>query len=197
VAASGSAAVLAIVAAIPVAVLVIRFPGRISNWLERSTYLGYALPGVVLALSLVFFGANYATFIYQTIILLLFAYIIRFLPQAVGSTRASLLQVSPRLEEAARNLGRTPLQTLTSITVPLVRPGLLTGLALVFLTAMKELPATLLLGPTGFRTMATRIWDFTAEAFFAQAALPALILVLVSAAAVWLILSQEEKSPRS
>jgi iron(III) transport system permease protein len=119
--------------------------------------------------------------------------VVRFLPQAIGSTRASLLQVSPRLEEASRNLGRTPLQTLTSITVPLMKPGLVTGLALVFLTAMKELPATLLLGPTGFSTMATNIWDTTEEAFFAQASVPALLLVMVSAVAVWLILSQEGK----
>jgi iron(III) transport system permease protein len=193
VAASGGAALLAIAAAVPVAVLAVRFPGRLSRWLERSTYLGYALPGIVLALALVFWGANFATFLYQTIFLLIFAYVVRFLPQAIGSTRASLLQVSPRLEEASRSLGRSPLQTLTAITVPLVRPGLLTGLALVFLTAMKELPTTLLLGPTGFNTMATRIWDFTTEAFFARASVPALGLVLVSAAAVWLILAQEEK----
>jgi iron(III) transport system permease protein len=97
------------------------------------------------------------------------------------------------LEEAARNLGRTPIQALSSITVPLIRPGLLTGLALVFLTAMKELPATLILGPTDFSTMATRIWNASTEAFFAQASVPALLLVLVSAVAVWLILSQEER----
>jgi iron(III) transport system permease protein len=192
--ASGSAGFLAVLAAIPVVVLAVRFPGRISRWLEKSTYLGYALPGVVIALSLVFFGANYALFLYQTLFLLIFAYIVRFLPQAVGSTRASLLQVSPRLEEAARSLGRTPCQALTSITVPLMRPGLVTGLALVFLTAMKELPATLLLGPTGFNTLATRIWGSTEEAFFTQASAPALLLVLVSAVAVWLILSQEEKN---
>ncbi len=193
VAASGMAAMVAIFAAIPVAVLALRFPGRTSRWLERSTYIGYALPGIVIALSLVFLGANFATFLYQTIFLLIFAYVVRFLPQAIGSTRSSLLQVSPRLEEASRNLGRTPIQTLTSVTVPLIRPGLLTGLALVFLTAMKELPATLLLGPTGFSTMATRIWGFTEEAFFARASVPALLLVMVSAVAVWLILSQEEK----
>jgi iron(III) transport system permease protein len=193
---SGSAGLVAMLAAIPITVLATRFPGRLSQWLERSVYLGYALPGIVIALSLVFFGANYALFLYQTIFMLIFAYVARFLPQAVGSTRASLLQVSPRLEEAARNLGRTPIQTLSAITVPLIRPGLLTGLALVFLTAMKELPATLILGPTGFNTLATRIWDTTTEAFFAQAAVPALLLVFVSALAVWIILHQEEKKTR-
>ncbi len=194
--ASGAAGVVAIFAAIPVTVLAIRFPGLVSRGLEKCVYIGYALPGIVIALSLVFFGANYALFLYQTIFLLIFAYVVRFLPQAIGSARASLLQVSPRLEEASRNLGRTPIQTLSSITVPLIRPGLVTGLALVFLTAMKELPATLLLGPTGFSTMATRIWDTTEEAFFAQASVPALLLVMVSAVAVWLILSQEEKRAR-
>lgn len=191
--ASGTAGLVAIVAAIPVTVLAVRFPGRASRWIERSTYLGYALPGIVIALSLVFFGANFALFLYQTLFLLIFAYVVRFLPQAVGSSRASLLQVSPRLEEAARNLGRSPMQTLSSVTVPLIKPGLLTGLALVFLTAMKELPATLILGPTGFNTLATRIWDASTEAFFARASVPALLLVLVSAIAVWLILSQEEQ----
>lgn len=194
--ASSSAALVAVLAAVPIALLAVRFPGRISVWLERSTYVGYALPGVVIALSLVFFGANYATFLYQTLAMLIFAYVVRFLPQAVGSTNASLLQVSPRLEEAARSLGRTPRQVLSSITMPLIRPGMLTGLALVFLTAMKELPATLLLAPTEYYTMATRIWDATREAFFARAAVPALLLVLVSAVAVWLILAQEDKRAR-
>jgi iron(III) transport system permease protein len=164
--------------------------------LERSAYVGYALPGIVIALSLVFFGANYAPFLYQTLAMLVFAYVVRFLPQAIGSARASLLQISPRLEEAARSLGRTPSQTLASVTVPLLKPGLLTGLALVFLTGMKELPATLLLGPTGFQTLATRIWSATEQVFFARAAAPALLLVLVSAVSIWIILAQEEKGLR-
>jgi iron(III) transport system permease protein len=191
--ASGLAALAALAAAVPMAILAVRFPSRLSRWLERSTYLGYALPGMVIALALVFFGANYATLLYQTLAMLVFAYVVRFLPEAVGSVRASLLQLSPRLEEAARSLGRTPTQALTSITVPLLKPGLLTGLALVFLTGMKELPVTLLLGPTGFNTLATRIWGATEQVFFARAAAPAALLVLVSAVSVWLILSQEEK----
>ncbi|MEW5960733.1 MAG: iron ABC transporter permease, partial [Chloroflexota bacterium] len=194
--ASGLAALLAVAAALPVAILAVRFPGHLSRWLARSTYLGYALPGIVIALALVFFGANYVPFLYQTLAMLVFAYVVRFLPEAVGSVRASLLQVSPRLEEAARSLGRTQGQALTSITVPLLKPGLLTGLALVFLTGMKELPATLILGPTGFSTLATRIWAATEQVFFARAAAPALLLVLVSAISVWLILSQEEKGLR-
>lgn len=195
--ASSLAALIAVAAALPVTILAIRYPSQMSQWLERVTYIGYGLPGVVIALSLVFFGANYATLLYQTLAMLIFAYIVRFLPQAVGSTRASMLQLSPRLEEAAQNLGRTPAQVLTSITIPLVKPGLMMGLALVFLTGMKELPATLMLGPTGYSTLATRIWGATEEAFFARASMPALLLVLVSAVAVWLILSKENRVSHS
>ncbi len=190
---SGLAAVVTAVAALPVAVLAVRYSSRISGLLERATYIGFALPGIVIALALVFFGANYATPIYQTLGLLIFAYVIVFLPQAVGSTRSSLLQVSPRVEEAARSLGRTPLQTLVTVTLPLVLPGILAGAALVFLTTMKELPATLLLSPIGFKTLATSIWSATSEAFFARAAVPALLLILISSVPMAFLVIRERR----
>ena len=174
------AALAAVVAALPVAVLTVRYPGKVSTLLERISYVGFALPGIAVALALVFFGANYATPLYQTLGLLVFAYVVLFLPTAMGSIRASLLQVSPRVEEAARGLGRKPFYVFATVTLPLVRPGVLAGAALVFLLTMKELPATLIMGPIGFETLATSIWSAASEAFFAQAAAPALILVLVS-----------------
>jgi iron(III) transport system permease protein len=128
----------------------------------------------------VFFGANYAFPVYQTIWLLMFAYVVLFFPVALGAVRSSLLQVNPRLEEAARGLGRTPLQVLVSVTGPMMRPGILAGAALVFLVAMKELPATLILGPLGFKSLATSVWSASSEAFFAQAAVPALMLIVIS-----------------
>jgi iron(III) transport system permease protein len=185
-------AFVATLAAVPVAVLAVRFPSRLSALLERLTYLGYALPGIVVALALVFFGARYAPVLYQTTTMLVFGYTVLFIPQAVGTLRATLLQINPHLEEAARSLGRGPASTLREVTLPLLKPGLVTGAALVFLTTMKELPATLLLGPTGFNTLATRIWSWTVEAFFAQAAPYALMLVLVSSLSVAILLSQEE-----
>jgi iron(III) transport system permease protein len=191
--ASGLAALIGMVAAVPVAFLAVRYRNRFTGFIEKATYTGYALPGLVVALSLVFFGANYALFLYQTLAMLVFAYVVRFLPQVVGTTRTSLLQISPHIEEAARSLGRSPLETLRTITVPLLKSGLLTGGALVFLTAMKELPVTLILGPTGFGTLATGIWSATEQAFFAQAAVPSLLLLVVSALSVMLILAQEEK----
>lgn len=191
--ASGLAALVGVVVAIPVAVLAVRYHSKYTRLIEKAAYTGYALPGIVIALSLVFFGANYAIFFYQTLAMLVFAYVVRFLPQAIGTTRSSLLHISPHIEEAARSLGRSPLNTLRTVTIPLLKSGLLTGAALVFLTAMKELPTTLILGPTGFGTLATRIWSATEEAFFAQASAPSLLLLLVSALSIMIILSQEEK----
>ena len=191
--ASGLAAVVAVLAALPIATLSVRYPGPLSSLLERITYVGFALPGIAVALGLVFFGANYARLLYQNLSLLVLAYVILFLPAAVGSIRTSVLQVNPRVEEAARSLGRTPAQVFTSITFPLVRPGLLSGAALVFLLTMKELPATLILRPTGFPTLATSIWSAASEAFFAQAAAPALLLVLASSVPLAFLMLRERR----
>ena len=178
---SGLAAVVSIAAALPIAIMSVRYAGRVSGLLERVTYIGFALPGIVIALALVFFGAQYATPLYQTLVMLVFAYVVLFLPAALGAVRASLLQVSPRVEEAARSLGKRPHQVLASVTLPMVLPGILAGGSLVFLITMKELPATLILGPIGFNTLATSIWSSAEAAFFAQTAVPALLLVAASA----------------
>lgn len=190
---SAVSAVVVVMIAIPIAVLAVRFPSRFSAALERLSYLGYALPGIVVALALVFFGARYLPWLYQSHAMLVFAYGLLFLPQAVGNLRATLLQVDPHLEEAARSLGRSPGRTLFEVTLPLIRSGLVTSAMLVFLTTMKELPATLLLRPTEFDTLATRVWSWTEEAFFAQAAPFALLLVLVSAVSVAILLGQERR----
>lgn len=177
---SASAAGAILLAALPISILSVRRPGRAARILESISFLGFALPGVVIALALVFFGANYTPFLYQTLPMLVFAYLVLFLPQAMGAAQASLLQVHPNLEEAGRSLGRNPLRVFLSVTLPIVRPGLLAGASLVFLTAMKELPATLILSPAGFRTLATGVWGAVTGAYFAQAAAPALLLIVVS-----------------
>ena len=191
---SGLAALIAAACSIPVAVFVVRYPSLLSKAVERLSFTGYALPGVVVALSLVFFGANYARAAYQTIWLLLLAYLVLFFPAALGAARSSLLQVSPRLEEAARGLGRGSLQATATVTVPLMRPGLLAGASLVFLLTMKELPATLVLGPLGFKTLATAIWSASSEAFFAQAAVPALMLVLMSSVPMGFLMLRDRRT---
>ncbi len=187
------ASVAAVVAALPIAALSVRYPGLLSFLIERITYVGFALPGIAVALGLVFFGANFARFLYQNISLLILAYVILFLPAAVGSARTSFLQVNPSVEEAARSLGRPLFSVFTSVTLPLVRPGILAGAALVFLLTMKELPATLILRPIGFSTLATSIWGAASEAFFAQAAAPALLLILASSAPLAFLMLRERR----
>ncbi|PKB66152.1 MAG: iron ABC transporter permease [SAR202 cluster bacterium Io17-Chloro-G4] len=190
---SGLAAGATVAVALPVAVMSVRYLGLFSTVLERVTYIGFALPGISIALGLVFFGVNYAPPIYQTTGMLIFAYVVLFLSPAVGAARTSLLQVSPRMEEAARGLGSTPLRVFTSVTLPLVLPGILSGAALVFLLTMKELPATLILSPIGFTTLATSIWAAASEAFFARAAAPALLLILASSVPLGFLMLRERR----
>ena len=191
----GVAALAAIVAtmfALPIAILAVRFPSKITAIIERCSYIGFGVPGIVVALSLVFFGANYLPILYQTLPMLIFAYLVLFLPQSLGNIRSSLLQVNPQLEESARSLGRSPWQTVKEVTLPLVRPGILSGAVLVFLTTIKELPATMLLSPIGFSTLAVEIWQATENVDFADAAAASLTMLLVSMGSTLLILSQEK-----
>jgi iron(III) transport system permease protein len=190
------AAAGAAIAALPVALLVVRYRGRLSRWIETICYLGYGLPGIVIALACVFIGARYLTSLYQTLPMMIIAYIIRFFPQALGSTRTSLLQISPRLEEAARNLGRTTSGAVASVTVPLARSGILAGSGLVFLTVMKELPITLLLSPTEYRTLATEVWTAAGSGSYGKAAAPALLLVAISAVPTLILVMRDRVQQR-
>ena len=189
--ASGLAALVAAFCAVPIAVLAVRFPSRFSAIVERLSYTGHALPGIVVALSLVFFGTRVVGGLYQTLAMLVFAFVVLFLPLAVGVTRATMLQVSPRVEEAARSLGRGPFAVLRTITVPLISSGALAGAALVFLTALKELPATLILAPIGFETLATEIWKATSVGFFERGAVPSLALLAISALPLYLLTARD------
>jgi len=188
--AAGLAAIISTLCALPVAILAVRFPSRISTTIERTSYIGFGLPGIVVALSLVFWGANYLPWLYQTLPMLVFAYLVLFVSQSVGTVRSSLLQVNPQLEESAQSLGRTEWQTFREITLPLVSPGVLSGAALVFLRAIKELPATLLLAPIGFNTLATHIWKATENVSYSDAAAGALVMLVISISSTLLLLSQ-------
>ncbi|MEM6403952.1 MAG: iron ABC transporter permease [Cyanobacteria bacterium P01_D01_bin.116] len=193
--AAGLAAIVTILFALPIAILSVRFPSRITAIIERATYICFGVPGIVVALSLVSFGAN--SFLYQTLPMLIFAYLILFLQQSIGTVRTSLLQVNPQIEEAARSLGKSSWQTLKEVTLPLVSPGILSGTVLVFLTAMKELPATMLLSPIGFDTLAVEIWKSTENVDFADAAAASLMILIVSMASTFFVLSQEKSNQKS
>jgi len=193
----GIAAVAALTtaaAALPLAVLTVRFPGWLSGLMERTAYVGFAVPRIAIALGLVFFGAAFARPLYQTAAMLVFAYAILFLPTALASLSAALHLVPPHLEEAARGLGRTPWGTFRAVTLPIMWPGVLAGLALVFLLVMEELPATLILRPAGFDTLASSVWSATSEALFAQAAVPALVLTLLSGCSIALLYRREDRA---
>lgn len=190
--ASALGAVVTALAAVPVAVLVVRRPSLLSAAVERVAYLGFALPPLVLGLALVFLGIGAVPFLYGTLAMLVLGYGVRFLPQALGSTESALRQVPPQLEEAAATLGAGRWRTFAAVTFPLVRPGVFAGAALVMLSAIKELPMTLLLAPLGYRTLATGVWSAAAEGRFAEAALPSLALLVVSSVSVALVLWQEE-----
>ncbi len=178
-------AALTVTLALPVGLLAVR--SRLGRLAERLAYAAHALPGLVVGLSLVFFGISVAYPYYQTTTLLIFGYAALFLPLAVGAIHAAAAQAPPRLAEVARSLGRSPLTVLRTVTLPLVAPGAGAGAALVFLTVMKELPATLLLRPTGTRTLATELWTHTSVAAYAAAAPYAALLVLLSAVPTWLL----------
>jgi len=189
-AAAGSAVALAI----PVALLAARYRSRSSWVVEASVYAGYALPGIVVALAMVFLATRTLTPLYQTLALLIAVYAIRFVPQAVGGLRASLGTAGPRLEEAGRTLGDGPLRAFAVLTVPYLRPSIVAGAALVFLTVVKELPLALLLAPIGFETLATEIWDAASSGFYARAAAPAALLLALSMGTVTLLLRAEDRA---
>lgn len=186
-------AVLATLAAVPMAWLSIRAPGRLQRVLEGGNYLAGALPGVVVALALVTVTVRVALPIYQTAVTVLLAYLLMFLPRALISLRAGIAQAPVELEQAARSLGRTPAQALWSVTMRLAAPGVAAGAALVALGITNELTATLMLAPNGTHTLATAFWAFTSEIDYAAAAPYALIMVLLSVPMTWLLYVQSRR----
>ena len=192
--ASAPAAVLAAGLALSVAYLGVRHPSSWTRAMERIAYLGYATPPLAFALALIVFTLGTASFAYQTLALLVVAYALHFMAEAVGPIRSALYQAPPHLEEAARSLGRSPLQAFGSVTLPLLQRGLLVSVAFVFLSAMKELPLTFLLSPIGFQTLALGAWSYANEAMFAEAAPYALAIMAVSACFVGLLLVRERSS---
>ena len=178
----GSAAAVATVMAFPVALLAIRHPGRMRRFLERSTYLVLGMPGVVIAFALSYFTERYAAgFGYGTSMLLVACYAIMFFPLALVGVKASLARAPVSLDEVARSLGQRRLAVLLRVTLRLAGPGLVAAFCLVFLSAVTELTATLLLIPTGTQTLATQFWAYESNLSYSQAAPFALVMIIVAA----------------
>ncbi|WP_208324038.1 iron ABC transporter permease [Diaminobutyricimonas sp. TR449] len=174
-------ALAAVVLALPIAALAARYRGRLVNLIESVGFLGNALPGIVVGLSLVFFALAAVPVLYQTVVVLVFAYAVLFMPKAIGSARSGIASVPAGLIDVSRSLGLSPLATWWKVTARLALPSIGVGALLVAISVMKELPATLLLRPTGISTLATELWNRTAVFEYGAAAPYAAALVLLAA----------------
>ncbi|GAA2157365.1 iron ABC transporter permease [Kitasatospora kazusensis] len=191
-----AAAVVATAAAVPVALYSWRRGTRLARTAERAAYLTRALPGIAVALSVVFFAIRYARPLYQQPPLLVAGYVILFFPFALTAVRAALAQVPPGVEEVARSLGSRPAAVLLRVTLPLILPGLGAAVAMVALTASTELTATLLLRPTGTQTLATQFWLYTSGLAYGAAAPYAALMVAMSVPPV-LLLTRRTLGPKT
>ena len=181
-------------ASIPMAWLSIRMPGRLQRVLEGGNYVVGSLPGVVVALALVAVTVRLARPIYQSVVTIVIAYALLFLPRAILSLRASIAQAPVELEQAAGSLGRRPLQALWATTIRLAAPGAAAGFALVSLGITNELTATMMLAPNGTQTLATMFWSHSSEIDYAAAAPYAAIMVLFSLPLTWLLHTQSKRA---
>ena len=186
-------AAIAILFALPLAWTIISSRSRLGLVTEKVVLITHALPGVVLGLSLVAFSAQFS-WLYQSIGLLAFAYALLFLAKGVGATRTSIERVPTGLKEVATTLGVSPLKTMRRVTIPLAAPGIGVGFLLILLTAMKELPATLMLRPTGFDTLAIEIWSAASINRFNEAAPYALVLILIAALPTFILSRPDRQS---
>ncbi|SEN23541.1 iron(III) transport system permease protein [Pseudomonas sp. ok272] len=191
---ASAGALITTAAAVPIAWLSIRAPGRLQRVLESCNYITSSLPGIVVALALVTLTIHIARPLYQTLATVLLAYLLMFLPRALVSLRAGIAQAPVELENIARSLGRSPSQALWRVTLRLAAPGAAAGAALVFLAITNELTATLLLAPSGTRTLATGFWAMTSEIDYAAAAPYALIMILLSLPLTALLYHQSKRT---
>ena len=173
-------ATIGLLLALPIGILAGRYKTRFISAIESVGYLPLALPGIVVGLSLVFFALTTVPVLYQTAFLLACAYGLLFMPKAIGSVRNSVTAMPSSLEDVSSTLGYNPLQRLVNVYWPLTRTSLFVAWLLIAVTAMKELPATLMLRPTGMDTLATMLWAKTDVASYGAAAPYALMLVLVA-----------------
>jgi iron(III) transport system permease protein len=176
----------------------------------RVAALGYAVPGSVIAVGVLvpigrldnaldatmksLFGLSTGLLLSGTIVALVFAYLVRFLAVSLGTVETSLGRIKPNLDDAARSLGHSPVSTLLKIHAPLMAGGLLTAALLVFVDVMKELPATLIIRPFNFDTLAVRVYQLASDERLAEAAAPALAIVVVGLVPVILLSWQIQRS---
>jgi iron(III) transport system permease protein len=179
---AAAAGAIATIAALPIALLSIRFPRREVHLLERSNMLILAVPGLVIALAFTYFTEHFlAGYLYQTPLLLVLVYAVMFFPMAVVAVRAAVARSPVGLEEVGHSLGVRRSAVFLRVTLPLIGPGLVAAFCLVFLESAIELTATLVLIPTGVQTLATQFWAYQTDLSLSQAAPYAGIIMLIAA----------------
>lgn len=188
------AASVAVIVAFPVAFYHTRRRSLLSNAYLQSSSIGFVLPGPVVALGIISFMLAMLPWLYGGFIALLLALVIRFLPLAVQSQDATLQQLTPSIELAGRNLGAGPLENFWLVILPMIRNGMAGAWVLVFIDTLKELPATLILRPTGFDTLPVRIWIEASEEMLELAAPAALMLVVGTLPIIWIMMRSENKA---
>lgn len=193
---AGLGALFTTLLAIPLGLMIAGSRSSLARLMERTVYWAHSLPGIVVGLSVVYLGINLVPGLYQTQWLLTLAYGTLYLPLAVGPIVAAAALTPPQVEEAAQSLGKRPAAVFFRVSLPLALPGVASGALMVLLTAVKELPATLMLRPTGFETLATRLWTYTSVESYAAAAPYAALLVILAITPTWILVSRVFKEPR-
>jgi len=192
---SAMAATLAVALTIPLAYWIVRSPlskwGKGLSWISQA---GITLPGVLIALGLALTFKQIHPALTFSLLAMVCAYLIHYFGQAFQTIRSGLTQIPQQLEEESRLLGCSPLQAFWRVVRPTLQPALLAGWMLVFFSSMRELPASLLLRPAGFDTLTVRVWIAASEGFYAQAAAPALWLVVISLPLVFVLLQPQNRS---
>ena len=190
---AAAAAVVTVIAALPVALLAARRSDRISRVVERSAYLSHCLPGLLMALAVAYFAQRVVPSGYPRLPALVFTYLVLFLPLALSPLYARARQLPPVLDGVARSLGRHPLHVVSTVTGPLLAPGFATSAALVFLACLKELPAVLAITPLGFETLAIQAFSAAEDRAMGPVAVASALLVAIGAAVSGPLLRRTEE----
>lgn len=183
-------AVVAILLALPVAILAVRHKGRFATMLERSVYLSFALPDLVAAVALAYAASHLVHFLYGSVALLVLAEAMLFVPFAVVALRSTLGLIEPSLEDSARSLGLGPIRTLWRVTLPLARPGLAAAGVLVFAFALGDLSTAQVLLPPSMYTLGTQFWANSRTVAYAAAAPYAAALIVLSLVSTYVLMSR-------
>lgn len=205
---AGGAALLILIAAVIIATTARMSSNLVSNLLGRITILGYSIPGAVIAVGVLIFSLQFdvvwnnlqtyfsfeSSFILtNTLIVLFFAYAVRFMGIAFNSVNSGYDKIGENYFEAARTLGKGVTTTFFKIDLPMLKPALMSGFLLVFIEVMKELPLTMILRPFNFDTLATKAFEYASDEMIYRAADLSLVLIIFSAAAIYLITHRQKR----